>query len=62
MTIDVFKRIGDIKRIFHIRMGMIKNRNGEDITETEEVMKRWHEYTEELYKRSYYQNNQSYLV
>ena len=40
MTIDVFRRIGDIKRIFHIRMGMIKNRNGEDITETEEVKKK----------------------
>ena len=39
MTIDVFKRIGDIKRIFHVWMGMIKNRNGEDITETEEVKK-----------------------
>ena len=51
MTIDVFKRIGDIKRIFHVRMGMIKNRNGEDITETEDIKKRWQEYTEELYKK-----------
>ena len=40
MAIDVFKRIGDIKRIFHVRMGKIKNRNGEDITETEEVKKK----------------------
>ena len=43
-------------------MGPIKDRNRKDLTEAEEVMKRWHEYTEELYKRSYYQNNQSYLV
>ena len=56
MTIDVFKRIGDIKRIFHVRMGMIKNRNGEDITETEEVKKKQQEYTEELRKKKKTQN------
>ena len=39
-TGELFKKTGDIKGIFHIRMGMIKNRNGEDITETEEVKKK----------------------
>ena len=61
MTIDVFKRIGDIKRIFHIRMGMIKNRNGEDITETEEVKKKQQEYTEELPKKKKNKQKQNCL-
>ena len=51
-TIDLFKKIGDIKGIFHARMGTIKNRNGKDITEAEEINKRWQEYTEELYKKT----------
>ena len=59
---DLFKKIEDTKGTFHARMGPIKDRNKKDLTEAEEVKKRWHEYTEELYKRSYYQNNQSYLV
>ena len=45
-----FKKIGDIKGIFHVRMGMIKDRNGMDLTEAEDIKKRWQEYTEELYK------------
>ena len=49
---DLFKKIGDIKGIFHARMGTIKNRNGKDITEAEEINKRWQEYTEELYKKT----------
>ena len=46
---DIFKKIGDIKRICHARMSMIKDRNGMDLTEAEDV-KKWQEYTEELYK------------
>ena len=46
-TRDLFKKIGDIKGTFHARMGMIKNRNGKDLTEAEEIKKRWQEYTEE---------------
>ena len=51
-TRGLFKKIGDIKGTFHARMGTIKNRNGKDLTEAEDINKRWQEYTEELYKRS----------
>ena len=47
-TKDLFKRIGHIKGTFHATMGTIKDRNGKDLTEAEEV-KKWQEYTEELY-------------
>ena len=50
-TRDLFKKIGDIKGAFHARMGMIKNRNCKDLSEAEEIKKRWQEYTEELYKK-----------
>ena len=50
-TRDLFKIIGNIKRTFHARMGTVKNRNYKDLTETEEIKKRWQEYTEELYKK-----------
>ena len=50
-TRDVFKKIGDIKKTFHARMGMIKDRNSKDLTEAEEIKKRWQEYTEELHKK-----------
>ena len=43
--------IGDIKGTFHASMGMIKDRNGKDLTEAEEIKKGWQEYTEELYKK-----------
>ena len=49
-TRDLFKKIGDIKGTFHIRMDMIKDRNGKDLTEAAEIKKRWQEYTE-LYKK-----------
>ena len=52
-TRDLFKKIGDIKGIFHARMGMIKDRNGKDLTEVEEIKKRWQENTEELYKKCF---------
>ena len=52
-TKDLFRKIGDIKRIFHAKMGTIKDRNSKDLTEAEEIKKRWQGYTEELYtKRS----------
>ena len=47
-----FKKIGDIKGKLHASMGPIQDRNGKDLTEVEEIKKRWQEYTEELYKRS----------
>ena len=50
-TRDVFKKIRDIKGTFHARMGLIKDINGMDLTEEEEIKKRWQEYTEELYKK-----------
>ena len=49
-TRDLFNKTGDIMGLFCARMGTIKDRNGKDITEAEEVKKRWQEYTEELYK------------
>ena len=49
---DLFNKIGDIKRTFHARMSMIKERSSKNLKETEEVKKRWQEYTEELCKQS----------
>ena len=50
-TRDLFKKIRDTNGIFHAKMGSIKDRNGLDLTEAEEIKKRWQEYTEELYKK-----------
>ena len=50
-TRDVFKKIRDTKGRFHAKMGLIKDRNGLDPTEAEDIKKRWQEYTEELYKK-----------
>ena len=50
-TRDLFKKIRDIKGTFHAKMGSIKDRNGMDLTEAEDIKKRWQEYTEELYKK-----------
>ena len=50
-TRDLFKKTGDIKETFHARIGMIKDRNSKDLTEAEEIKKRWQEYTEKLYKK-----------
>ena len=50
-TRDLFKKIRDIKRTFHAKMGLIKDRNGLDLTEAEDIKKRWQEYTEELYRK-----------
>ena len=49
-TRDLFKKIRDTKGTFHAKMGSIKDRNGMDLTEAEDMKKRWQEYTEELYK------------
>ena len=50
-TRDLFKKIRDTKGSFHAKMSLIKDRNGMDLTEGEDIKKRWHEYTEELYKK-----------
>ena len=50
-TRDLFKIIRDTKGNFHAKMGTIKDRNGMDLTEAENIKKRWQEYTEELYKK-----------
>ena len=53
MTRDLVKKIRDTKGIFHAKMGSIKDRNGMDLTEAEDIKKRWQEYTEELYKKMF---------
>ena len=50
-TRDLFKKIRDTKETFYAKMGSIKDRNGMDLTEAEDIKKRWQEYTEELYKK-----------
>ena len=53
-TRDLFKKIRDTKGIFLAKMSSIKDRNGMDLTEAEDIKKRWQEYTEELYKKDLY--------
>ena len=50
-TKDCFKKIRDTKGTFHAKMGLIKDRNGMDLTDAEDIKKRWQKYTEELYKK-----------
>ena len=50
-TRNLFKEISDTKRTFYVKMGSVKYRNGMDLTEAEDIKKRWQEYTEELYKQ-----------
>ena len=50
-TRDLFKKIRDTKGIFHAKIGSIKDKNHMDLTEAEDIKKRWQEYTEELYKK-----------
>ena len=50
-TRALFNKTRDAKGIFHAKMGRIKDRNGRDLTEAEDIKKRWQEYTEELYKK-----------
>ena len=51
-TRDLFKKIRDTKGTFHAKMGTMKDRNGMDLIEAEDIKKRWQEYTEELYKKN----------
>ena len=53
-TRDLFKKIRDTKGTFHAKMGSIKDRNGMDLTEAEDIKKTWQEYTEELYKKDFH--------
>ena len=50
-TRNLFKKIGDTKGAFHAKMNTIKDRNGTDLSEAEDIKKRWQEYTEELYRK-----------
>ena len=50
-TRDLFKKIRDTKEIFHAKMGSIKDRNGRNLTEAEDIKMRWQEYVEDLYKK-----------
>ena len=50
-TRDLFKKIRDTKGTFHAKMGSVKDRNGMDLTEAEDIKKKWQKYTEELYKK-----------
>ena len=62
-TKDRFKKIRDTKGIFHAKMGTIKDRNGMDLTEAEDIKKRWQEYTEELYKKDlHYPDNHDGVI
>ena len=62
-TIDLFKKIRDTKGTFHAKMGKIKDRNGMDLTEAEDIKKRWQEYTEELYKKDlHYPDNHDDVI
>ena len=60
---DLFKKIRDNKGTFHARMGLIKDRNGLDLTEAEDIKKRWQEYTEELYRKDlHYLDNHNGVI
>ena len=56
-TRDLFKKIRDTKGTFHAKMSIIKDRNGKDLTEAEDIKKRWQEYTEELYKKHHHDSD-----
>ena len=56
-TRDLFKKIRDTKGTFHAKMGSIKDRHGMDLTEAEDIKKRWQEYTEELCKKDLHDLN-----
>ena len=62
-TSDLFKKIRDTEGTFHAKMDTIKDRNGRDLTEAEDIKKRWQEYTEELYKKySHDPNNHNGVI
>ena len=61
-TRDLFKKIRDTKGTFHANMSSIKDRNGMDLTEAEDIKKRWQEYTEELYRKDLHEQDNHYAV
>ena len=61
-TRDLFKKIRDTEGLFHAKTGSIKDRNGMDLTEAEDIKKRWQEYTEELYKKDLHDPDNHYGV
>ena len=62
-TRDLFKKIRDTKGIFHAKMGSIKDRNSMDLTEAEDIKKRWQNYTEQLYKKDFHnQDNHNGVI
>ena len=61
-TREVFKKIRDTKGTFHAKMGSIKDRNSIDLTEAEDIKKRWKEYTEELYKKKIFMTQITTMV
>ena len=61
-TRDLFKKIRDTKGKFHAKMGWIKDRNGMDLTEAEDIKNRWQEYTEELYEKDHHQENHDGVI
>jgi len=61
-TRDLFKKIRDTKGIFHAKMDTIKDRNSMDLTEAEDIKKRWQEYTEELYRKDLHNPDNHYGV
>ena len=56
-TRDLFKKVRDTKGTFHAKMVTVKDRNGMDLTEAEDIQKRWQEYTEELYKKDFHESD-----
>jgi len=62
-TRDLFKKIRDTKGTFHAKMGSIKDRNGMDLKEADDIKKSWQEYTEELYKKDFHnQDNHNGVI
>ena len=62
-TRDLFKKTGDIKGTFHTKMGTVQDRSDKDLSEVEDIKKRWQEYTEELYKQDLKDpNNQDSVI
>ena len=62
-TRDLFKKIRDTKGTFHAKIGSIKDRYGRDLTEAEDIKKRWQEYTEEVYKKDpHYPDNHNGVI
>ena len=60
-TRDLCQKIRDVKGIFHAKMGLMKDRNGMNLTETEDIKKRWQEYTEELYKKDLHEIGRAHV-